>query len=174
MPRPIIFDFDGTIVDSEPLANQGLAHTLTELGFSTTYDEAVRTYIGLRLTDCIRKAESVHGRKLPDTFAELCRARIRGLIDAHLQPVPGAMAFVRERALHPIAIASSSRVVSIEHGLARVGLAGIFDRRIYSAADIERGLSELAAGEPLIYGLLAVVLSALAGFAAYIAFRERG
>jgi uncharacterized protein (TIGR02186 family) len=39
---------------------------------------------------------------------------------------------------------------------------------------IERSLSELADGEPLIYGLLAVVLSALAGFAAYIVFRERG
>jgi uncharacterized protein (TIGR02186 family) len=39
---------------------------------------------------------------------------------------------------------------------------------------IERGLSELAVGAPLVYGLLAVVLSALAGFAAYIAFRERG
>lgn len=39
---------------------------------------------------------------------------------------------------------------------------------------IERGLSELAVDQPFLYGLLAVLLSALAGFAAYIAFRERG
>jgi len=39
---------------------------------------------------------------------------------------------------------------------------------------IERGLSEFAVGQPFFYGLLAVLLSALAGFAAYIAFRERG
>lgn len=139
MPRPIIFDFDGTIVDSEPHANKGLAETLSELGFPTTYDEAVATYIGLRLTDCIAKAEHVHGRKLPDDFASLCRARVGALIDEHLQPVPGAIAFVRDRVHDPIAIASSSRVVSIERSLARVGLQSIFDGRIYSAADIERG-----------------------------------
>lgn len=39
---------------------------------------------------------------------------------------------------------------------------------------IERGVSEMAAGQPLLYGLLAVALSALARFAAYVAFRERG
>jgi HAD superfamily hydrolase (TIGR01509 family) len=139
MPHPIIFDFDGTIVDSEPLANQGLSECLTELGFPTTHDEALATYIGLRLIDCIAKAERIHGRKLPDDFASLCRARVGALIDQHLQPVPGAMAFIRDRASEPIAIASSSRVISIERGLARVGLHNIFDGRIFSAADIERG-----------------------------------
>ncbi|MFM9865247.1 MAG: TIGR02186 family protein [Micropepsaceae bacterium] len=39
---------------------------------------------------------------------------------------------------------------------------------------IERSLSELALDQPFIYGLLAVVLSALAGFAAYLVFRQRG
>ena len=39
---------------------------------------------------------------------------------------------------------------------------------------IERSLSEFALDEPLLYGLVAVILSALAGFAGYVAFRERG
>ncbi|NOT39198.1 MAG: TIGR02186 family protein [Alphaproteobacteria bacterium] len=39
---------------------------------------------------------------------------------------------------------------------------------------IERSLSELALDQPFVYGLLAVVLSALAGLAAYVVFRERG
>lgn len=39
---------------------------------------------------------------------------------------------------------------------------------------IERGVSEFAVDEPFFYGLVAVLLSALAGFAAYVAFRERG
>lgn len=38
---------------------------------------------------------------------------------------------------------------------------------------IERRLSEFAHGEPTLYGLVAVLLSALAGFLAYLAFRER-
>jgi HAD superfamily hydrolase (TIGR01509 family) len=153
MPRPIIFDFDGTIVDSEPLANQGLAEVLTEHGFPTTYDEALATYVGLRMVDCLSKIERVHGRKAPDNFADLCRARVGELIDKHLQPVPGAVPFVRARAEGTIAIASSSRVVSIERSLARVGLTGVFDGRIFSAADLERGKPHphifLAAAEAL-------------------------
>jgi uncharacterized protein (TIGR02186 family) len=39
---------------------------------------------------------------------------------------------------------------------------------------IERSLSEFALDEPFVYGLVAVLLSALAGFTAYIVFRERG
>ena len=139
MHRPIIFDFDGTIVDSEPLANRGLAEVLTELGFPTTYDEALATYVGLRMTDCVRKIEHVHGRQTPDNFPDLCRARVAALVDKHLQPVPGAIPFVRARAENKIAIASSSRVVSIERLLDRVGLSGIFEGRIFSAADLERG-----------------------------------
>lgn len=139
MHRPIIFDFDGTVVDSEPLANRGLAEVLTELGFPTTFDEALTTYVGLRMVDCVERIAQVHGRRPPGAFADLCRARITYLIERHLQPVPGAIPFVRARAENRIAIASSSRVVSIERGLARVGLTGIFDGRIFSAADIERG-----------------------------------
>jgi len=139
MSRPIIFDFDGTIVDSEPHANKGLAEVLTDLGFPTTYDESVATYIGFRMVDCIRTAEQIHRRKLPDDFADLCRARVGALIDQHLQPVPGAVAFVRAQTRASIAIASSSRVKGIERSLERVGLSGVFDGRIFSAADIERG-----------------------------------
>jgi hypothetical protein len=39
---------------------------------------------------------------------------------------------------------------------------------------IERQLSEFSVEEPVLYGLFAVVLSALAGLAAYLLFRERG
>jgi uncharacterized protein (TIGR02186 family) len=39
---------------------------------------------------------------------------------------------------------------------------------------IERQLSDFSQKKPWLYGLLAVVLSGLAGFAAYVAFRERG
>ena len=38
---------------------------------------------------------------------------------------------------------------------------------------IERQLSDFSSREPFLYGVIAVVLAALAGFAAYIAFRER-
>lgn len=158
MPRPIIFDFDGTIVDSEPLANRGLAEVLTELGFPTTYDEALSTYVGLRMVDCVDKIAKIHGRKPPDDFADICRARVSALIDRHLEPVSGVVPFIRARPRERIAIASSSRITTIERGLDRIGLKGAFSGRIYSAADLERGKPH-----PDIYLLAAQGLAANPG-----------
>lgn len=139
MPRPLIFDFDGTIADSEPVANQALAECLTALGMTTSYDEAVATYIGLRMSDCIAKAERVHSRMLPADFATTCRARTRALLTESLKPVPGVTAFLHQCTRERTAIASSSSVPGIEFSLALIGLEGFFTGRIFSAADIERG-----------------------------------
>ena len=37
----IIFDFDGVIADSEAIANTVLAEAVTDLGHSTTLDQAL-------------------------------------------------------------------------------------------------------------------------------------
>ena len=49
MTRPdlIIFDCDGVLVDSEPLANQVLANYLTELGLPCTWLQASSRFVGL-------------------------------------------------------------------------------------------------------------------------------
>ncbi|MFF1635981.1 hypothetical protein ACFVV5_19025, partial [Leifsonia sp. NPDC058248] len=46
----VIFDNDGVLVDSEPLANRILAGYLTELGHHTSYDDSLRDYMGTALT----------------------------------------------------------------------------------------------------------------------------
>ncbi|MCK1511548.1 hypothetical protein IVB22_02960 [Bradyrhizobium sp. 190] len=44
----IIFDFDGVIADSEAIANTVLAEAVTDLGHSTTLDQALTRYSGRR------------------------------------------------------------------------------------------------------------------------------
>jgi beta-phosphoglucomutase-like phosphatase (HAD superfamily) len=44
----LIFDFDGVIADSEAIANSVLAEIVTQLGHSTTLDQALTRYSGLR------------------------------------------------------------------------------------------------------------------------------
>lgn len=139
MHRPIIFDFDGTIVDSEPIANRALAETLTAIGMPTTAEEAMTRYIGLRMVDCVRAIERIHGRAPPPDFVDACRARTRNLLREELRPVAGAPAFIRSCVPDLTAIASSSSVHGIKHALELVGLADCFDGRIFSAADLERG-----------------------------------
>ena len=44
----LIFDFDGVIADSEAIANSVLAEIVTDLGHSTTLDQALDRYSGRR------------------------------------------------------------------------------------------------------------------------------
>ena len=136
--RPIIFDFDGVIVDSEVLANKALALVITDLGFPTTTQEAIERYTGYRMRDCIAAIEARHGFKVPDNIGELWGDAFKDM-HAELQAVPGAVQFIRTRTAERTAIASSSRQQEIERSLAAVGLSDHFTGRIFSAANLERG-----------------------------------
>jgi HAD superfamily hydrolase (TIGR01509 family) len=137
MLRPIIFDFDGVIVDSEILST--FRQSLTAFGFPTTEEEEIAHYRGLRLRDCIVIAERLHNRKMPDDFVASYRANSFELLRRELQPVAGAVDFIRALGNRPIAIASSSGLARIELSLERVGLTDRFQGRISSAAELERG-----------------------------------
>ncbi len=137
MPRPIIFDFDGVIVDSEILAT--FRESLTSFGFPTTEEEEIAHYRGLRLKDCIVVAERIHKRKMPGDFVAAYRARSFELLRKELKPVVGAVDFIRSLGDRPIAIASSSGHPRLELCLALVGLTEHFAGRVCSAAEMERG-----------------------------------
>lgn len=138
MPHPIIFDFDGVIVDSEVLASRTLAECLTNLGYPTTAQESLERYTGQRLRDSIVAIERRHACRLPADFPDRLSANFHSL-RTQLNAVTGAIAFVRTRKRERTAIASSSRLQEIKLSLHAVGLGDHFDGRIFSAADIERG-----------------------------------
>jgi HAD superfamily hydrolase (TIGR01509 family) len=137
MPRPIIFDFDGVIVDSEILST--FRDSLTAFGFPTTEEEEIAHYRGLRLKDCITAAERVHNRKMPSDFVAAYRARSFDLLRRELKPVVGAVDFIRALGDRPIAIASSSGHARLELCLELIGLTERFAGRVCSAAEMERG-----------------------------------
>ena len=139
MSHPIIFDFDGVIVDSEVIANRALAECLTEHGFPTTADESIARYAGMRMSDCVLAIESHHKRKLPPNFADTYRAYSFDRMSRNLKPVPGAVDFVRSRERSKIAIASSSSLARITLKLELIGLLDHFAGNAFSAADLERG-----------------------------------
>ncbi|MGQ3891886.1 HAD family hydrolase [Legionella sp. CNM-4043-24] len=47
MFQGVIFDFDGVILDSEPLHYQAFASALEKTGLSLSYDEYIKKYLGL-------------------------------------------------------------------------------------------------------------------------------
>ena len=137
--RPIIFDFDGVIADSETVSNRALAQCLTGHGFPTTPDQSVARYTGMRMADCVVVIENIHGKKLPDGFVEAYRAFSFELLRKELTAVRGAVPFIRSLHRRPIAIASSSGPARLKLSLELIGLTDCFDGTVFSAADLERG-----------------------------------
>ncbi|MET9963998.1 HAD family hydrolase [Streptomyces sp. NPDC006326] len=138
----VIFDNDGVLVDSEPLANTILAGYLTELGFPTSYEDSLRDYMG---SSVHRVHDLVHertGRRLPAEFNQTLLDRTLAGFERELQPVAGiadVLRLLQERGM-PYCVASSSSHRRIRAGHRAAGLAQWFEEgRLFSAEDVGKG-----------------------------------
>ncbi|WP_422040128.1 HAD-IA family hydrolase [Roseibium sp.] len=126
----VIFDLDGTLVDSEILCNQAFVDLLPELG--ETAEQLMRRYRGIKLDLTLADLEERIGRTLPETFEVTYRERVAQLFDERLQPVPGAAAML-ESLNRPRCIASSGPPQKIAHSLKVSGLASHFGPNTFSS-----------------------------------------
>ncbi|MBT4486663.1 MAG: HAD family hydrolase [Rhodospirillaceae bacterium] len=134
----VIFDCDGVLVDSEPLANRVLSRCFQDAGFPITYDTCVATMVGLSLPSCFKMAEDWHGKALPDDFFHTVQSRTYQAIRDELQAIPGVRAAIEAIPL-PRCVASSSEPEKIALSLTTTGLAPLFEGRLYSASQVARG-----------------------------------
>lgn len=133
----LIFDCDGVLVDSEPLANAILAETLTALGRPMTAAESMRTQIGKSLADILRETSDIVGRPIPDTVGAAMNERLFVRFRQELRAIDGVEE-VLARLPQARCLASSSRPERIDLALEVTGLARWFERR-FSAVQVARG-----------------------------------
>ena len=72
----VIFDCDGTLVDSELLGNQVLVEYIAELGLTFPLEEAVVRFTGGKMADCIAVIEQRLGYAVPTDFVAEVRRRM--------------------------------------------------------------------------------------------------
>ncbi|WP_406862385.1 HAD family hydrolase [Streptomyces sp. HUAS MG47] len=138
----IVFDNDGVLVDSEPLANTILAGYLTELGHPTSYEDSLRDYMGAavhRVHDLILERT---GQRLPEDFDETLHARTFAAFERQLEPVAGVFDVLKRLVAEevPYCVASSGSHERIRVGHRKTGLDAWFrDENIFSAQDVGRG-----------------------------------
>jgi HAD superfamily hydrolase (TIGR01509 family) len=140
--RAVIFDCDGTLVDSEPLARIAWERSLAPYGYAID-DAEYAGLIGLPYPEVHGFfAERIPGLAGPDPFWEAYSGALFTLIDSELEPFDDALETVAElRALGvAVAVASSSPRARLDRTLARAGLADAF--RVSVAGD------EVAHGKP--------------------------
>ncbi len=142
MLRALIFDFDGVLVDSEPLIFKLTEKMAAKEGWELTEEEYYRDYLALDDRGIVERLYRSHGREVDaarrDALVAWKAREYAGLIRDGLPPLAGAVEFVRKAsAKYPLAIASGSLRSEIEHLLERLGLGACF-RVIVSADDCEQ------------------------------------
>lgn len=136
----VIFDNDGVVVDSEPLATLAMSATLEALGHRVSADDIEERLKGGTLSRTRQVLEELLG-PLPASFEEDYSARLYSLMSQHLQPVPGIERVLDalEQAGVPYCLASSGRRKRVRFALEMAGLAGRFDERYWGAEDVAHG-----------------------------------
>ena len=140
LPRAVIFDCDGVLVDSEPITNGVLSQMLVELGLDFDLDRTIRTFMGKSLKDEMTAIERMIGRPLDaDWHPQFVRRRDAALADS-VSELPGVRAVVdRLAALGvPFAVASGADRAKMRLTLGRCGLLPLFERRMFGADMVAR------------------------------------
>lgn len=126
----IVWDFDGTLVDSRPLIEAGMDHALEHLGLAgrTDIQEAWLSNVGLPVEQGLQNTfepvglDPVEVLKVYRSFDWLGHEHL-------LQPFPGMRELVAELAAlgHPQSIATSKRSLPLRRQLSGLGWEGRFD-----------------------------------------------
>jgi HAD superfamily hydrolase (TIGR01509 family) len=134
----VIFDCNGVLVDSEPLAAAVASQEFTKAGFALPLEVIARYFTGRRAADMLAEVEMAAGRRLPADFAAtLANATLR-CFRTQLQAtahVAHALTWVRGRKC----VASSSSIDRMRVSLEVTGLLKFFDPYLFSASDMQRG-----------------------------------
>lgn len=83
----IIFDCDGTLVDSEHLANEVLVEYVEQFGLTLTVEEALARFHGVQMAVCVMQLESLRGSPLPPSFVSGLRERVADAFASRLRPL---------------------------------------------------------------------------------------
>ncbi|MDD5286005.1 MAG: HAD family phosphatase [Desulfuromonadaceae bacterium] len=139
----VIFDFDGVIVDTEPLHYKSFQRVLEPLELGFSWQDYVDIYMGYDDRDAFLEAFEAGGRKInSDDLLTLIRQKallFQDVIRDGVSPYPGVIELIhRLRAEKiPLAICSGALRSDIDPILTILGLEECFDI-IVTAEDVSR------------------------------------
>jgi HAD superfamily hydrolase (TIGR01509 family) len=134
----VIFDCNGVLVDSEPIAAAVLSEALGRIGIALSATGVMRRFHGRRPADIFAAIQAATGKTLPPDFAAFVAAQTLRRLRTELRPVAHAahaLTWIRG----PKAVASSSSPERIRTSLETTGLLRFFDPRCFSASGVRKG-----------------------------------
>lgn len=134
----VIFDCDGTLVDSESIAARVTAELFRDLGVTLTPEEAFHTFLGLDHDAARALAEQRYGIRFPADYDTRAEARMSAALDRDLRALPGVPKLLSGLTL-PFCVASNSGARRLRRTLTVAGLLPFFGERVFSVTDVARG-----------------------------------
>lgn len=133
--RHVIFDCDGVLVDSEPLANRLEVRLARDLGIAITPEEMARRFIGRTLEEQWSELAAENGLDLPDDVGGWIYGHAEPVFRAELAAIAGIETLLAGLAL-PASVASNSTTALLALKLEVTGLARHFAGRTHSCEDV--------------------------------------
>jgi phosphoglycolate phosphatase len=131
----VIFDCDGVLVDSEPLANQVYVQMLAEYGYQVDSEEYLHKYSGAAIVHRLESTSRQLNWTPPSDFYPLFNSRLSVLTEKELKPVPGIHELL-DGLSTPVCIASNGSRKEVLLRLKIANLEKYFGGNIFSGLEV--------------------------------------
>jgi HAD superfamily hydrolase (TIGR01509 family) len=131
----VIFDCDGVLVNSEPLANQVYVHMLKEFGHQVNAEQYLREFSGVYIYKRLESTSKKLNWTPPANFLTVFNERLSALAEEEIQPVVGIHSLIESLSV-PICVASNGSREEIMLRLKISQLTDHFGDAIFSGLEV--------------------------------------
>lgn len=135
----VIFDCDGTLVDTEYLQNLATVQLLNEQGLHQyTIEYAFAHFVGIRFSDTLAKISRETGHQFPPGMPELYIKRTQALEEIYFKDIEGARELVIEASQNfIICVGSNGQRANVIRSIIKAGMKNYFpDDHIFTALEV--------------------------------------
>jgi len=130
----IIFDCDGTLVDSEVIASEVFPSVWSSMGLSMTADYFLTHFVGTGSdAEIVKQTMAL----LPPNAMEIADQKFDEELKSRLQPVMGMKDLLQDLN-HDTCVASNSSLAYVNEALKFTGLLPFFQNRVFSSRQLAR------------------------------------
>lgn len=134
----LLFDLDGTLVDSEIIGLDVLHDLAVEMGFGWTREDSHHRFRGVPMWQCVEQVMAAlpsHQRVDNELFLQNIRSRMAARFQEGLQEMPGASALLASLRI-PFAVATNGPREKADLTLGLTGLNRYVGERLYCAPEV--------------------------------------